>query len=168
MEPTERVEEDGLRFRPMRVEDIETICEIEKESFTTPWTAGAFHNELTNNHFAHYIVMELDGEIVGYGGMWLIMDEAHVTNVAVRSAYRGRKLGERLMIRIQSAAVFLGAERITLEVRTSNIVAQRLYAKLGFIPAGLRKGYYTDNGEDAIIMWAHLGRLSEEGARERE
>jgi ribosomal-protein-alanine N-acetyltransferase len=165
LEQTERVDGKALEFRSMCIEDIDTICAIEQEAFTTPWTAGAFHNELTNNHFAHYIVMELDGEIVGYGGMWMIVDEAHITNIAVRAPYRGRKLGERLLMRLQSAAVFLGAERITLEVRTSNIVAQRLYAKLGFIPAGLRKGYYTDNGEDAIIMWAHLRRLAEEGER---
>jgi len=91
-----------------------------------------------------------------------------VTNIAIRTAYRGMKLGERLMIQLQSAAVFLGAERITLEVRASNTIAQRLYAKRGFIPAGLRKGYYTDNGEDAIIMWAHLRKLAEEGASEDE
>lgn len=168
MEQIERVDDAEPHFRSMRTDDIEAICEIEREAFATPWTAGAFHNELTNNHFAHYLVMELDGEIVGYGGMWLIMDEAHITNVAVRSGYRGRKLGERLLIQLQSAAVFHGAERITLEVRPSNIIAQRLYAKLGFIPAGLRKGYYTDNGEDAVIMWAHLGRLAEEGARKDE
>ncbi|RKN82278.1 ribosomal protein S18-alanine N-acetyltransferase [Paenibacillus ginsengarvi] len=152
----------------MRVDDIAVICDIEKEAFTTPWTEAAFHNELTNNQFAHYLIMELDGLIIGYGGMWLILDEAHITNIAIRAAYRGRKLGERLMIQLQSAAVFLGAERITLEVRTSNVIAQRLYAKMGFIPAGLRKGYYTDNGEDAIIMWAHLRRMSEEGTLENE
>ncbi|GAA3403045.1 ribosomal protein S18-alanine N-acetyltransferase [Paenibacillus hodogayensis] len=168
MEPIERVGGRELQFRSMRVEDIDSICDIERESFTTPWSAGAFHNELTNNHFAHYLVMQLDGEIVGYGGMWMIVDEAHVTNIAVRTAYRGRKLGERLLIQLQSAAVFLGAERITLEVRASNTIAQRLYAKLGFIPAGLRRGYYTDNGEDAIIMWAHLRRIAEEGAEADE
>ncbi|MDF2721459.1 MAG: rimI [Paenibacillus sp.] len=165
MDQPERIDGRALHFRSMRVDDIDTICEIERESFTTPWSPGAFHNELTNNHFAHYLVMELDGEIVGYGGMWLIIDEAHITNIAVRAQYRGRKLGERLLVQLQSTAVFLGAERITLEVRTSNMIAQRLYAKLGFIPAGLRKGYYTDNGEDAIIMWAHLRRLSEEGGQ---
>lgn len=147
----------------MRVDDIPTICDIEQESFPTPWTAGAFQNELTNNHFAHYIVMELDGVVAGYAGMWLIMDEAHITNIAVREPYRGKKLGERLLLQMQSTALFLGAERMTLEVRVSNRIAQRLYAKLGFIPAGLRKGYYTDNGEDAIIMWAHLRRIAEEG-----
>jgi ribosomal-protein-alanine N-acetyltransferase len=147
----------------MRLDDIDAICEIEKEAFTTPWSAGAFHNELTNNQYAHYVVMELDGYIIGYAGMWLIMDEAHITNIAVREKYRGRKLGERLLLQMQSAALFLGAERMTLEVRVSNTIAQRLYAKLGFIPAGLRKQYYTDNGEDAIIMWAHLRRIAEEG-----
>lgn len=166
MEHAERVGGEAPQFRSMRLDDIETICEIEREAFPTPWSAGAFQNELTNNHFAHYLVMELDGEIAGYAGMWLIMDEAHITNIAVRAPYRGRKLGERLLVQMQSAAMFLGAERMTLEVRVSNVVAQRLYAKLGFIPAGLRKGYYTDNGEDAIIMWAHLRRIAEEGERE--
>jgi ribosomal-protein-alanine N-acetyltransferase len=147
----------------MRLDDIDAICEIEKEAFTTPWSAGAFHNELTNNQYAHYVVMELDGDIIGYAGMWLIMDEAHITNIAVREKYRGRKLGQRLLMQMQSVALFLGAERMTLEVRVSNTIAQRLYAKLGFIPAGLRKQYYTDNGEDAIIMWAHLRRIAEEG-----
>jgi ribosomal-protein-alanine N-acetyltransferase len=153
---------DGPQFRSMRLADIPVIFEIEQEAFPTPWSEGAFHNELTNNHFAHYLVMELDGEIVGYAGMWLIMDEAHITNIAVRNGYRGRKLGERLLTQMQATAVFLGAERMTLEVRVTNYVAQRLYAKLGFIPAGLRRNYYTDNGEDAMIMWAELSRV--EGA----
>jgi ribosomal-protein-alanine N-acetyltransferase len=156
MEHVEYVDGQPLLFRSMRLADIPAICEIEKEAFPTPWTESAFHNELTNNHFAHYLVMEWNGEVAGYAGMWLIMDEAHITNIAVRARYRGRKLGERLLRQMQAAAVFLGAERMTLEVRVSNVIAQRLYAKLGFIPAGLRKGYYTDNGEDAMIMWAEL------------
>lgn len=167
MGQAERTEDIGgqVKFRSMRLDDVAAICEIEAEAFTTPWSAGAFHNELTNNHFAHYLVMELDGDIIGYGGMWLIVDEAHVTNIAVRAAHRGKKLGERLLLQLQAAAVFLGAERMTLEVRVSNTIAQRLYAKLGFIPGGLRKGYYTDNGEDAMIMWAHLRSAPEEGGQ---
>jgi ribosomal-protein-alanine N-acetyltransferase len=168
LDNAERAYGESVHFRSMRLEDIETICEIEREAFPTPWTSSAFHNELTNNHFAHYLVMELNGEIAGYAGMWLIMDEAHITNIALRTHFRGKKLGERLLVQMQSAAVFLGAERMTLEVRVSNVVAQRLYAKLGFIPAGLRKGYYTDNGEDAIIMWAHLARIAEEGERDTD
>ncbi|TDF93873.1 ribosomal protein S18-alanine N-acetyltransferase [Paenibacillus piri] len=157
MEVTEQTEAMGpLEFRSMRMEDIPVICEIEQEAFATPWTAGAFHNELTNNQFARYLVMELDGQVIGYGGMWMIMEEAHVTNVAVREAYRGKKLGERLMRELQKTASFLGAERMTLEVRPSNVIAQRLYGKLGFHSVGVRRGYYTDNREDALVMWANL------------
>lgn len=143
-------------FRPMRVDDIETICDIEQEAFPTPWTAGAFHNELTNNHFAHYLVMELEARIAGYAGMWIIMDEAHITNIAVRHPYRGRKLGERLLSELRVKARALGARRMTLEVRVTNRVAQNLYEKMGFRSVGVRKGYYTDNNEDALIMWADI------------
>ncbi|MEC0264293.1 ribosomal protein S18-alanine N-acetyltransferase, partial [Paenibacillus anseongense] len=90
------------------------------------------------------------------GGMWLIMEEAHVTNIAVRDSYRGRKLGERLMRELMKTAAFLGAIRMTLEVRASNYVAQNLYEKVGFRSVGVRRGYYTDNREDAVIMWADL------------
>nr|WP_281890894.1 ribosomal protein S18-alanine N-acetyltransferase [Paenibacillus sp. YYML68] len=136
--------------------DVPAICEIEKESFTTPWTAAAFHNELSNNQFATYIVLELNGEIVGYGGMWLIMDEAHVTNIAIRQKYRGLKLGELLLTEMQRTASAKGALRMTLEVRPSNDVARQLYGKKGFKSVGVRRGYYTDNNEDALIMWADL------------
>jgi ribosomal-protein-alanine N-acetyltransferase len=146
-----------VSFRPMRLEDIPGVCEIEVEAFTTPWSAGAFHNELTNNHFAKYIIMETgDGEMIGYAGMWMIMDEAHVTNIAIKSEYRGQKLGERLMLKLVASAKVLGAVRMTLEVRTSNQIAQQLYEKMGFKASGVRRGYYTDNNEDAIIMWAEL------------
>lgn len=145
-------------FRPMKEADIPTVCAIEIESFPTPWTEGAFRNELTSNNFAHYVIMEDadTGAIAGYGGMWLILEEAHVTNVAVRAPYRGRGLGERLMRELMSKASFLGALRMTLEVRQSNRIAQALYKKIGFHAVGLRRGYYTDNNEDAVIMWADL------------
>ncbi|WP_282937821.1 ribosomal protein S18-alanine N-acetyltransferase [Paenibacillus sp. RC67] len=149
-----------LEFRSMQMEDIPAICDIEQEAFTTPWTAGAFQNELTNNQFARYMVMECDGEVAGYGGMWLIMEEAHVTNVAVRKQYRGKKLGERLMRELQKTASFFGAVRMTLEVRPSNHIAIGLYEKLGFYSVGLRRGYYTDNKEDAMIMWADLPKYN--------
>ncbi|MFC7749630.1 ribosomal protein S18-alanine N-acetyltransferase [Paenibacillus thermoaerophilus] len=151
-------------FRPMRLEDIPTICEIEIESFATPWSEAAFYNELVNNHFAHYIVLQEDGtgSIVGYGGMWIVMDEAHVTNVAIRSPWRGRKLGEKLMRKLQTTAVSRGAERMTLEVRVSNTVAQNLYRKLGFVPSGIRPQYYSDNNEDALMMWATLRERAED------
>jgi len=145
-------------FRNMHTDDIGRISEIERECFPTPWTEEAFHNELVHNHFAHYIVMLWRGEIIGYAGLWTIMDEAHVTNIALREAYRGRKLGERMLRELFTSAVRRGMKRITLEVRVSNVVAQRLYEKFGFRAEGVRRGYYSDNGEDAIIMWADLPR----------
>ncbi len=145
-----------LVFRRMKLDDISNVCSIEKEAFTTPWSEGAFYNELVNNHFAHYMVMEAAEEMAGYAGMWLIMDEAHITNIAVREKYRGYKLGERLVSELMKTASFMGAAKITLEVRVTNHIAQNLYRKLGFRDAGIRKGYYTDNNEDALIMWADL------------
>ncbi|UKS25074.1 ribosomal protein S18-alanine N-acetyltransferase [Paenibacillus sp. HWE-109] len=154
--------ENAMVFRSMNAADIPYICEIEEEAFTTPWTKGAFENELTNNQFAHYMIMDIEGEVAGYGGMWLIMEEAHVTNIAVRSTYRGRKLGERLIRELMKTAAFLGAIRMTLEVRASNYVAQNLYEKVGFRSVGVRRGYYTDNREDAVIMWVDLPKRGRE------
>lgn len=130
----------ALQFRLMTLNDIPDVMVIEHEAFTMPWTEEAFRNELTNNHFAKYMVMELEGKAIGYAGMWTIMDEAHITNIAVREAYRGRKLGEKLLDELMRTAAYLGMERMTLEVRVSNLVAQRLYEKKGFESAGLRKG----------------------------
>lgn len=145
-----------LTFRSMTMEDVEPIARIERESFTSPWSAEAFRMELTQNHFARYMIMELDGTMVGYGGMWLIVDEAHITNIAVREPYRGRGYGERLLRELMRTAAWFGAARMTLEVRVTNFVAQSLYRKLGFYDAGVRPRYYTDNQEDALIMWVDL------------
>jgi ribosomal-protein-alanine N-acetyltransferase len=150
-------------FRLMKLEDIPEVLVIEREAFTMPWTEEAFRNELTHNHFAKYMVMELAGHIIGYAGMWAIVDEAHVTNIALLEAYRGRKWGDRLMEELMKTASFLGMKSITLEVRVSNEVAQNLYRKKGFRPAGTRKGYYSDNREDALIMWADLPEYGEQG-----
>jgi ribosomal-protein-alanine N-acetyltransferase len=150
-------EEGGkINFRKMTIQDIPLVCQIELEAFTIPWTSTAFYNELTNNHFAHYLVLEVDAEVVGYAGMWMIMDEAHITNIAIKSSFRGKKLGTYLLLQLQQHAFALGAVKMTLEVRASNEIAQQLYEKFGFRFMGVRKGYYTDNGEDAIIMWADL------------
>jgi len=143
-------------FRPMLLSDVPVISAIEREVFTVPWSAEAFVNELKHNQFARYTVMELDRNIIGYGGMWIIMDEAHVTNIAVRAPYRGRGYGEMLLRRLMRTAREQGAKSMTLEVRVSNEVAQNLYRKLGFVQNGIRPRYYTDNQEDAYIMWADL------------
>lgn len=145
-----------VKVRRMTVGDIEQVLQIEKESFTLPWTAAAFFNELTNNPFARYLVLELGEQIVAYGGMWTIMDEAHVTNIAVRPGFRGKRLGERILRELMVLAAASGLAKMTLEVRMSNTIARNLYEKFGFEAAGVRKGYYSDNGEDALIMWAEL------------
>lgn len=145
-----------LVFRGMKLDDLEDVLQVEKESFPTPWSREAFQNELTQNHFAHYMIAEMDGEMAGYCGMWMIVDEAHITNIAVRPKFQGKKIGEQLLREMMKMAKWLGAARMTLEVRISNKIAQNLYAKLGFSLHGVRPKYYTDNMEDAYIMWVEL------------
>src|SRR5690606_497516 len=140
----------------MTLDDLPDIMSIEQDSFTTPWTEEAFINELTNNMFAQYMVMEYQGKVIGYGGMWIIVDEAHITNIAILTPYRGQGLGKRLMDELKKTARFLGAVRMTLEARPSNAIAQRLYRRYGFEAAGTSPGYYSDNPEDAVIMWEDL------------
>ncbi|WP_429368923.1 ribosomal protein S18-alanine N-acetyltransferase [Paenibacillus sp. DS2015] len=157
---------NSFKFRPMKLEDIPSIMIIEREAFTLPWTEDAFRNELTNNLFARYVVLEHDGESIGYAGMWTIVDEAHVTNIALLEAYRGRKLGGLLLGELMNTASQLGMLSMTLEVRVSNRIAQKLYERKGFTSAGLRKGYYSDNNEDAMIMWADLPSYQEHASME--
>ncbi|MCQ4086703.1 ribosomal protein S18-alanine N-acetyltransferase [Saccharibacillus sp. JS10] len=145
----------------MRLEDIPDVMVIEHESFSLPWTEQAFRSEMTLNHFARYIMMEVDGKPAGYAGMWTVVDEAHITNVAVRTAYRGKKLGQRLLDELLDLAAGLELERATLEVRVSNDVARNLYTKMGFHEIGIRKSYYSDNNEDAVIMWIDLNDRSQ-------
>jgi [ribosomal protein S18]-alanine N-acetyltransferase len=145
-----------ITFRKMTVEDLDDVIEVEVNSFATPWSREAFYNELTKNQFAHYLVAEVDDKVVGYCGVWIIVDEAHITNIALLPDYRGLKLGEALMGRIVEIAREVGALRITLEVRVSNERAQNLYRKFGFEEGALRKQYYTDNMEDALVMWVNL------------
>lgn len=147
---------DHVAVRRMKLEDIEQIIEIEHQAFTLPWTKEAFYHEMVNNQLAFYIVLEIDQLIVGYAGMWAVIDEAHVTNIAIRDGYRNKGLGDRLLTEIKAVAKTLGMQRMALEVRVSNDVAQKLYMKHAFKSVGIRKRYYTDNHEDAMIMWAEL------------
>ncbi|RSD20747.1 ribosomal protein S18-alanine N-acetyltransferase [Mesobacillus subterraneus] len=145
-----------ITFRNMTVDDLNDVMEIEVHSFATPWSREAFFNELTKNQFAQYLVVEVDHTVVGYCGVWIIVDEAHITNIALLPEYRGLKLGEALFARVMELARELGALRVTLEVRVSNERAQNLYRKFGFEEGAIRKQYYTDNMEDAIVMWVNL------------
>ncbi|SDC89528.1 ribosomal-protein-alanine N-acetyltransferase [Terribacillus halophilus] len=142
--------------RPMRLADVSAVYAIERASFAVPWSMDIFEREITENTFANYFVIESDGVIAGYCGMWLVIDEAQITNIAILPDYRGQKLGEKLFAHVLEQAIFAGAYRLSLEVRVSNIPAQHLYRKFGLVPGGIRKNYYTDNHEDAIVMWVNL------------
>lgn len=147
---------DAPKLRQMVLQDLDQVMGVEHRSFTAPWSRQAFLRELVDNQFARYIVADYHGRVVGYAGVWLIMDEGHVTNIAVDPDFRGRQLGEALLRTLISVCLSQGIRRMTLEVRVTNTVAQGLYEKLGFVRSGVRKGYYTDNREDALIMWADL------------
>lgn len=143
----------AVAFEKMSAAHLDQVLEIEKVSFPTPWSRDSFMGEIQQNDFALYIVAVYDGAVIGYGGMWLIFNEAHITNVAVRPDLRGKNIGKALMLEIIRQAVLRGADSMTLEVRPSNKIARRLYQGLGFKERGVRKHYYADTNEDAIIMW---------------
>lgn len=145
-----------ISFRFMNEHDLDEIMLLEQKCFTLPWTKEAFFNELNQNQFASYIVLEEEGKIVGYCGAWLVIDEAHITNIAVLPEFRGRGFGEALLNKMIEQCREKGIERMTLEVRVSNIAAQSLYKKLGFLNGAIRKNYYSDNQEDAIVMWVNI------------
>ncbi|WP_158738713.1 ribosomal protein S18-alanine N-acetyltransferase [Alteribacillus sp. YIM 98480] len=152
-----------IRF--MEEKDLEGVLRVEHNAFQIPWTRYAFVNELTNNQFAHYLVAEWEEEIIGYCGVWIIIDEAHITNIAVHSSYRGRKIGETLLVNALEMAFTYGAKTMSLEVRVSNMTAQSLYKKLGFQAGGIRKNYYTDNYEDALVMWVNIDEYKQSEER---
>ncbi|GAB3047027.1 ribosomal protein S18-alanine N-acetyltransferase [Virgibacillus ainsalahensis] len=145
-----------LMLRKMMTDDVDQVMEVERASFTIPWTTDIFYQELVDNMHAHYFVMELDNKIIGYAGTWIIIDDAQITNIAVMPEFRGQKLGERLFQYTIQQAVMMGVSRLSLEVRKSNIVAQKMYQKFGLVPGGIRKNYYVDDQEDAIVMWVNL------------
>lgn len=139
----------------MTLDDIENVVEIENLSFTTPWSQNAFELELRNNKNALYRVIKVNGKAIAYGGMWLLFDEAHITNIAVHPEYRGAGLGNMIMEDMINCCKNAKMSSMTLEVRISNTTAINLYKKYGFIGVATRKGYYQDTHEDAIIMWKY-------------
>jgi ribosomal-protein-alanine N-acetyltransferase len=154
-----------IAIATMTLDDVNGVQEVERTSFPIPWPANAFRHELTQNRNARYIVARDGDRIVGYAGLWLMVDEAHITTFAVHPDARRRKIGERLLQRLFEIANDIGAEWLTLEVRASNIAAQRLYEKYGFKRAGVRRRYYSDNSEDALIMWTE--RIKDRAVRDR-
>ena len=138
-------------IRRMTMADVDGVAAVEAATFPTPWSRDAFISEM-KNVAARYLVAEKDGRIIGYAGAWIILDESHITNIAVLEAERGQGIGRKLTHGLMQYLSNLGAAYATLEVRKSNEVAQNLYKSLGFIKLGVRKRYYEDNGEDALIM----------------
>lgn len=149
-------EELGISFENMKQTHLNDVVEIEQHSFPTPWSREAYRHEIAGNDFAYYTVALLGQKVVGYCGMWVILDEAHVTTIAAHPDHRNRGLGALLLNQMINEAKRRGCIKMTLEVRPSNDHALRLYTKSGFVSHGLRPGYYADTGEDAIIMWMDL------------
>lgn len=139
----------------MKIDDIDDVYDVERLSFITPWSKDAFITELTRNSCAIYKVIKYNGKVVGYAGMWCMIDEGHITNIAVHPEFRGIGLGEKLVDALIDEAKKKGIHAMTLEVRVSNEPAINLYKKKGFVSVATRKGYYQDTGEDALIMWKH-------------
>lgn len=145
-----------LQITTMTTKHLSFVTKIEEDCFAIPWDESSFLNELKNNKMAIYIVAILDDEVVAYAGMWHVINEGHITNLAVKKEHRQKKIGSLLvqeLLKIASQKEMIG---ITLEVRVSNTHAQALYKKNGFILEGIRKEYYDDNREDALIMWCYL------------
>jgi len=140
----------------MTLDHIDDIYEIELQSFSVPWDKSDFVKEITENDKAIYVVAAFDGEVAGYGGMWHIVNEGHITNIAVSEKYRQNGVGSAILAHLIDIAHEKEMIGLTLEVRVGNEAAMKMYSKFGFKAEGLRKNYYTDTKEDAVIMWCQL------------
>lgn len=138
----------------MTADDVEAVIAIEAEAFGEHhWSKSSFYDELKNNLAKYYCAKSETGELIGYAGTWHILDEGHITTIAVKNSYLRKHIGEALIVNILNDCYDSGVKYLTLEVRVSNIPAINLYTKYGFESLGTRKGYYQDNNEDALIMW---------------
>jgi ribosomal-protein-alanine N-acetyltransferase len=161
---------DGvLTIEPMRRRHLSAIMPIESVSYPRPWPIGIFQSEieLMRRGERHYLVAREDGVVVGYGGVMFVLDDAHVTNIAVASKRQRTGIATRLLAELAWQAIAHGCQALTLEVRASNTAAQALYQQFGFVPAGVRQKYY-ENSDDAIVMWCNDLALPEYRDRLRE
>jgi ribosomal-protein-alanine N-acetyltransferase len=138
----------------MRRRHLRSVLRIEAQVYPRPWSLPLFMSELSLRGIRAYHVARVDGSVVGYSGLMLAGDDAHVTTIAVDPRWHRHKIGSRLMINLARVAVTRGAKQLTLEVRVSNTGAQAMYRAFGFRPAGVRKNYYVETNEDALVMWA--------------
>ncbi|MBC5809924.1 MAG: ribosomal protein S18-alanine N-acetyltransferase [Candidatus Eremiobacteraeota bacterium] len=167
LEPRPADSPPRLSVQPMSHADVRAVTHIEALSFSASWPTSAFSSELSDNKLAHYFVGRdgSGGDLIAYGGIWVILEDAHITTIAVHPDWRGRHYGEQMLVHLIREATAGGASWLTLEARESNHVAQRLYRKYGFSVVSTRRGYYSDNGENAVVMWA--GHLRSELYRKR-
>jgi ribosomal-protein-alanine N-acetyltransferase len=140
---------------PLRRRHLRSVLRIEGQVYPKPWSLTLFMSELNLRNSRHYIAARVDGQLVGYAGLMFSPDEAHVTTLAVDPEWHRRQIGTRLLLSLARSAAARGSHHLTLEVRMSNLAAQALYRQFGFEPAGVRKNYYAEINEDALIMWAH-------------
>ncbi len=155
---------------PMRRRHLRAVLAIETQVYPKPWSRRLFEDELGRGGRL-YLVARVGPTVVGYAGLLMIADDGHVATVAVDPEWQNQGIASRLLTELVCGAIGMGANQLTLEVRVSNLAAQAVYRRFGFAPAGARKGYYGDNGEDALVMWAHavtepayLARLAGLGA----
>lgn len=144
---------NNIVISKMQESDIKEVFKISALSFHTPWTVDSLKDELNSNKYARYFVAKIDNLVIAYGGIWIIIDEAHVTNIAVHPEYRGIGIGKKILEALIDQCIIEFIPSMTLEVRISNSVAISLYKSFGFSEEGIRKKYYGDTGEDGIIMW---------------
>lgn len=153
--PGDQPAELEVVISPMRRRDLRGVLKIEGKVYPRPWSLGLFMSEITQRDSRVYLVARVGGHVVGYGGLFVVLEDGHITTLAVDPAWHRHSIGSRLLLALAEAGLGRGIENLTLEVRTGNRPAQELYRRFGFVPAGIRKGYYVDTNEDALVMWAH-------------
>jgi ribosomal-protein-alanine N-acetyltransferase len=156
---------NAIALRPMTDADINVVADIERASASWPWTPTMFREEMNDTATRGYWVAEIDGAVVGFAGLWVVVGEGHLTNIAVDPQVRRRGVATQLLLHTVRNAIARDCTALTLEVRVSNSSAIALYARFGFAPAGVRKGYYPDNHEDALILWVHDVDTADYGLR---
>ena len=144
-----------IEVLPMRRRHLKGVIAIERRIFPSPWSLGLYLSEISQPTTRAYYVAVVGPEVVGYAGMMMVVGEAHVTNIGVAPEWQRHGVGRRLLLQLAREARQRSAQHLTLEVRVSNVGAQALYHEFGFVPAGVRKNYYSEVNEDALIMWAH-------------
>jgi ribosomal-protein-alanine N-acetyltransferase len=152
----------------MRRRHLRSVLKIEAKVYPRPWSMGLFMSEIGQREARTYLVARVGGAVVGYAGMMYVLEDGHVTTIAVDPAWHRHSIGSRLLLALADAGLARGIENLTLEVRVSNEPAKELYRRFGFVPAGIRKGYYVETGEDALVMWANDIATEEMAARREQ